>query len=174
MDTLVLNANYDVMKIVKWQKAITWIFLGKVDVIEEYGEYVNSPSIKLKKPAVVRFNRMIKAKYKVPRFSREHIYARDRYTCLYCGVKLTYSQLTLDHIIPRSRGGKSTWTNCASCCIGCNVRKANKTPKEANMELLLQPYHPNPNEAFLLSLRAKLDNAPEIWKNYCVSLMKLL
>lgn len=166
MQTLVLNASYEVMKIVHWQRAVTWFFLDKVDIIEEYSEHIRTPSIKMRIPAVVKYRKLIKPKYRALKFSRTNIYARDNFCCQYCTRKLTQSKLTLDHVIPKSRGGPSSWINCVACCIDCNVRKADRTPKEASMKLLHEPRQPNQTEAFALALKLKTTTIPEAWKNY--------
>lgn len=170
--TLVLNASYEVMKIVDWRRAVVWFFNDKIDIIEEYEENILTPSIEMKIPAVVKYKRLIRPKYRALRFSRTNVYARDNFICQYCIRKLTQSKLTLDHVIPRSRGGPSSWTNCVACCIDCNVKKADKTPKEAGMKLLQEPRQPNQNESFVLSMSLKTVSVPEVWKNYSLPTIK--
>lgn len=172
MQTLVLNASYEVMKIVDWRRAITWFFLDKVDIIEEYGENIRTPSIQMKIPAVVKYRKLIKPKYRALKFSRQNIYARDSFTCQYCIRKLSQAKLTLDHVIPKSRGGPSSWTNCVACCIDCNVKKADRTPKEAGFKLLQEPRQPNQTEAFALAIRLKAVTIPEVWKQYSLPALK--
>lgn len=172
MQTLVLNASYEVMKIVDWKRAVTWFFLDKVDIIEEYNQNIRTPSIEMKIPAVVKYRKLIKPKYRALKFSRINIYARDSFMCQYCTRKITQSKLTLDHVIPRSRGGPSSWTNCVACCIECNVRKADRTPKEANMKLLQEPRQPTQTEAFALAIRLKTITIPDAWKNYALPVVK--
>lgn len=172
MQTLVLNASYEVMKIVNWKKAVTWFFLDKVDIIEEYDENILTPSIAMKIPAVVKYRKLIRPKYRALKFSRINIYARDNYLCQYCVKKFAQPKLTLDHVIPKSRGGPSSWTNCVSCCVPCNVKKADRTPKEANMKLLQEPKQPNQAEAFALAMKVKATTIPDVWKNYSLPPMK--
>lgn len=169
--TLVLNASYEVMKIVSWKKAVTWYFLDKVDIIEEYSENIRTPSIEMKIPAVVKYKKLIKPKYRSLKFSRPNIYARDNYTCQYC-TRYCKAKITLDHVIPKSRGGPSSWINCVACCVECNVKKADKTPKEAGMRLIQEPRQPNPMEAFALSVRSKVIKIPDVWKNYALPELK--
>lgn len=164
--TLVLNASYEIMKIVHWKKAVVWFFNNKIDIIEEYGEHIRTPSIKMKIPAVVKYRKLINPKYRSLKFSRVNVYARDNFSCQYCTHKLAQSKLTLDHIIPKSRGGPSSWLNCVACCIGCNVKKADRTPKEAGMKLMHEPRQPNQTEAFALALRLKTVTIPDVWRNY--------
>lgn len=171
--TLVLNASYEVMKIVNWKRAVTWFFLDKVDIIEEYDNHILTPSIMMKIPAVVKYRKLIKPKYRSLKFSRTNIYARDNFTCQYCTRKLTQAKLTLDHIIPKSRGGPSSWTNCVACCIDCNVKKADRTPKEAGIRLIHEPRQPTQAEAFALALRLKTVTIPESWKKYSLPGLKI-
>jgi 5-methylcytosine-specific restriction endonuclease McrA len=173
VQTLVLNASYEVMKIVNWRKAVRWFFLDKVDVIEEYSEYILTPSLQMKIPAVVKYRKLIKPKYRALKFSRINVYARDGFTCQYCARKFARPKLTLDHVIPKSRGGPSSWINCVACCTDCNVKKADKTPKEAGLKLLHEPRQPNQIEAFALAMRLKAVTIPEAWKNYSLPEIKI-
>lgn len=172
MQTLVLNASYEVMKIVNWKKAVTWYFLDKVDIIEEYSDNIRTPSIEMKVPAVVKYKKLIKPKYRSLKFSRTNVYARDNFMCQYCTRNCIKSKITLDHVIPRSRGGPSSWLNCVACCVECNVKKADKTPKEAGMRLLQEPRQPNQMEAFALSVRVKAVTIPDVWRNYSLPELK--
>jgi 5-methylcytosine-specific restriction endonuclease McrA len=166
LQTLVLNASYEVLRIVSWQKALQWMCLGKVEVIEEYDQDIRSVSFVVKAPAVVRFLRMVKPKYKGIRFNRINVYARDNWTCQYCNKKFKTEDLTIDHIIPRSQGGKSTWINCVCCCGTCNKRKADKSLKAANMVLAKEPVQPKQSDVFTITVRIKNRKIPESWKNY--------
>jgi len=172
LQTLVLNASYEVMKIVSWKKAVTWYFLEKVDIIEEYEQNILCASIEMKVPAVVKYKKLIKPKYRMLKFSRTNIYARDNFLCQYCTRKVAQSKLTLDHVIPKSRGGPSSWINCVACCTNCNVKKADRTPREAGMKLLQEPRQPNQTEAFALAIRVKTISIPEVWKNYSLPNIK--
>lgn len=120
----------------------------------------------MKIPAVIRYIRLIKPRYKSIKFSKINIHYRDDFTCLYCGVKQTRSKLTIDHVIPRCKNGQSSWSNCVSACIPCNVRKADKTIKEANMKLIKEPKQPSQTEAFMLIIKLNSINIPPIWRNY--------
>ena len=140
--TLVLSRGYEPIKIVSWQRAITLLFLGKVEVIEEYDHDIRSISLVIKIPAVVRLLSAIRRNRQPVKFSRVNIHGRDRYTCQFCGKKKPIAELTYDHVVPRSQGGKTTWTNIVTACEGCNRRKANRTPEQAGMRLLAQPVQP--------------------------------
>jgi len=108
---LLLNITYEPLKIINWKKAITMLFLGKVEVLEEYDREIHSVSFAIKLPSVVRLLKMVKKPKKPVKFSRQNIYARDRYQCQYCGARFSPEDLTYDHVIPKSRGGKTKWEN---------------------------------------------------------------
>ena len=161
--TLLLNASYEPLKIVHWQKAITLWCQGKVEVVREYDREIRSVSITFKLPAVIRLLRYVKIKRRfdyVP-FSRANIYARDDHQCQYCGKRLPTARLSLDHVTPRSRGGKSTWTNVVAACNPCNTRKGGRMPWEASMKLRRNPAVPKKNP----TLADKVESpAYRIWR----------
>lgn len=162
MNTLVLNASYEIMKIVSWKKAVVWFFLDKIDIIEEYEQNIPTPSIKMKIPSVVKYKKLIRQKNRLVKFSRTNVHLRDNFTCQYCSKQVQPKELTVDHILPRSKGGISSWLNCVACCIDCNVRKGNKTLREAGIKLLREPYQP---ESFIQT-KINLAKMPDAWKNY--------
>ncbi len=167
MQTLVLNATYEIMKIVSWRQAVKLFFIEKVDIIEEYEKNILTPTLIMKVPAVVKYKKLIKIKHQSLRFSKTNVYTRDNFICQYCNCKLLNKEdLTIDHIIPKSRGGVSSWINCITACKKCNMRKADRTPKEANMLLYKEPRQPNQNESHILSIKFNKNIAPDIWKNY--------
>lgn len=163
--TLVLSQSFEPVKIVSWQKAITLFFLGKVEVIEEYDHDIKTTSLVIKVPAVVRLKEAFRRHKKPVKFSRINIYGRDKYTCQYCGKKKkSISELTYDHIVPRSRGGKTTWLNIATCCADCNRKKANRTPAEAGMKLLKDPVQPTATPVLIITISK--ESAPDAWRDY--------
>mgnify|MGYP001375510842 CR=1 FL=1 len=141
--TLLLSQRYEPIKIISWQRAITLLSLGKVEVVEEYAHDVRSVTVIIKIPAVVRLLRAFRRHHKPVKFSRVNIYARDGYTCQYCGVRLSVSELTYDHVVPRHCGGRTTWENVVCCCIPCNLRKGSRAPAEVGLRLLRQPGRPS-------------------------------
>lgn len=155
MDTLLLNANaqpvsYLPLSAIKWKDAVTYIWLDKCVVLEWYEDWVvHSETWETQVPAVIMLKEMMKTK-KNPRFSKGNIFLRDSYTCQYCETKLTRSIATLDHVLPQSHGGKTTWTNIVTSCGPCNHNKGNSlTPKPK-----VWPYVPSYYE--LVSKRKKL------------------
>jgi len=162
--TLLLTAGYEPLKVVSWQRAITLVTLGKVEVLEEYDREVRSTTVVFKMPAVVRLLRVFRRpKHKV-KFSRVNIYARDRYRCQYCLSKLPMAKLTYDHVIPRAQGGKTVWENIVTACEPCNTRKGNRTPAQAGMALANEPVRPTwvPVATFTITQHS----APDAWREY--------
>ena len=162
--TLLLTQGYEPIQIISWQRAITLLALDKVDVVEEYDAEIHAPSIVVRVPAVVRLRRMFRRHAKPVKFSRVNIYARDSHRCQYCGVACTISELTYDHVIPRSRGGRTTWENIVSACYTCNRRKANRTPAEAGMTLRSTPTRPSWMPA--VQIRVSTRSVPDAWRDY--------
>ena len=162
--TLVLSQGYEPVKVITWQRAITLLFLGKVEVLEEYDHDIHAVSIIIKVPAVVRLLRAFRRHAKPVKFSRVNIYARDNYKCQYCARKASISDLTYDHVVPRSQGGMTEWTNIVTCCYLCNRKKGGRTPQEAGMRLLANPTQPNWVPA--VAIRISLRSVPEAWTDY--------
>ena len=143
METLVLDTSYVPVARVHWQRAMTLLFMGKVEVIEEYEDRsIKSVTFLIKMPSIVRFIRAIKGKRRVVKFSRENVYARDHGKCQYCGVRLARPEATYDHVVPRAQGGLTTWDNIVICCVPCNRSKGNRTPAQARMKLRSTPVRP--------------------------------
>jgi len=164
--TLVLNASYEPLRIVSWQKAVTLLFQGKVEVIAVYDREIHGVTVRLKLPSVLRLLRHVRIKRRfaeVP-FSRSNVYARDEYRCQYCAQQLPPAQLTFDHVVPVARGGHKGWDNIVTCCIPCNRRKGDRTPEEADMHLRRRPRRPSAPPA--LTLTFGLQRAPESWRHY--------
>ncbi len=137
--TLLLNATYEPLKVVHWQKAVTLWCQGKVEIISVYDREIRSVSFTFKLPSVIRLLEYRRIPHQTRSLSRKNIMLRDRYTCQYCGHTFPASELTMDHVIPRSRGGTSAWENLVTCCIPCNNLKGNRTPEEAGMKLQRMP-----------------------------------
>ena len=137
---LVLNQNYEPLNVCSWQRAVTLVFLGKAIAVEHDGHVLHSPTMTMRMPTVVRLSYHVKRPLPEIRISRSSIMARDSYTCQYCGAKSKH--LTLDHILPRDRGGRHIWANIVACCTTCNNKKGNRTPREAGMKLRAEPKRP--------------------------------
>ena len=162
--TLLLNQGYEPIKVISWQRAITLITLHKVEVVEEYDAQIRAQSIIVQVPAVVRLRKAFRRHARPVKFSRVNIYARDNYRCQYCGKRASISELTYDHVVPRSKGGMTEWTNIVTCCYLCNRKKGGRTPREAGMALLAQPAQPNWVPA--VAIRVSLRSIPDAWRDY--------
>lgn len=139
--------------------------LGKVEVVETYERDVRSVRLVFKMPAVVRLLRAV-GYFRCPvRFSRHNVLARDRWTCQYCGARPRTQELTCDHVVPRSRGGKTSWENLVTACVDCNTRKANRTPEQAGMRLRKRPARPTWVPAFTIEISRS--SVPDAWRDYC-------
>lgn len=164
--TLVLNASYEPLKVVPWQKAITLLFQGKVEVIAVYDREIRGVTVRVKLPSVLRLLRHVRVKRAfghVP-FSRANVYARDEHSCQYCGARLPAEALTFDHVIPVAKGGRKEWENIVTCCIPCNRRKGDRLPDEAGLRLLRRPRRPAARSHLRLTLGVQ--RAPESWRGY--------
>lgn len=139
--TLLLTPWYSPHKILSWRDAITMLYTGDVDVVEEHDERVSSPSLTMRIPAVVRLKRLGQVKRGI-KYSKLNVFLRDGFRCQYCGEKGTLDTLTRDHVVPRCRGGQTSWENVVTACRGCNERKDDRTPEQARMPLLSKPQRP--------------------------------
>jgi 5-methylcytosine-specific restriction endonuclease McrA len=139
---LLLNATYEPLRVISWQRAIRLLTLGKVEVLEETDREIRSVSFVIRLPSVVRLLRMIRARRQPLKFSRQNIYLRDNFRCQYCGVRVSSQELNLDHVIPRSKGGTSVWENVVCSCHRCNRMKGGRTPAEAGIKLIRPPFRP--------------------------------
>jgi 5-methylcytosine-specific restriction endonuclease McrA len=141
---LLLNASFQPLQVISWQKAVQLFYLGKVEVIEASHREVRSVTVRIKVPLVIRLIRFIphRIKREVVRFNRNNIFLRDAYQCQYCGKLPKADELTLDHVIPVVMGGPKVWENIVTSCRTCNQTKGGRTPQEANMVLLKKPRCP--------------------------------
>ena len=166
--SLLLNASYEPMKIVHWQKALILWFQDKVEVIEYHQIFVRSVRTSFAIPSVMRLKHYVRPRsLGAVRFCRENVYIRDNYTCQYCRSLFAPKHLTLDHVIPASKRGPKNWTNVVTACRDCNQRKANRTPQSANMPLLKEPLVPTwlPSPEFDVK-SGHVDQIPSAWIQY--------
>ena len=137
---LVLNDNYQPLNVTNARRAIGLLCLGKAHVVESDSHVFHSELLAIDLPTVVRLNHHVRRPMPILRVSRKSIFARDHYTCQYCGTH--NAPLTIDHVVPRAQGGQSTWDNCVLACIACNHGKADRTPQQAGMRLKKAPVRP--------------------------------
>ena len=160
---LVLNVSYEPINICGLKRAIVLLVTGVAISEEETPSVIRSPSLEIQIPAVIRLVTFAKIPFKRKIFSKKSIFIRDQYTCLYCGESFEPSNLTLDHVLPKSRGGRSTWENLVTSCKRCNVRKRDRTPKEAGMKLQNRK---KLNSLFFLHVVRFKARGNELWKKY--------
>ncbi len=159
---LVLNASYEPLNITSWRRAVVLLIKGKAEQLEHTGKYIydNFPL-----PSVIRLRHYIRVPYVEIALTRKNLLHRDGNTCQYC--RRGGEQMTLDHVIPRSRGGQDTWDNMVVACVRCNVKKGNRTPKEAGMALLKQPSRPYSSLYFEVNKYIK-NGANQEWRKYVI------
>lgn len=159
-DVLVLNQDYQPLSICSVQRSVKLLFLEKAELLhDDPDKVIRTVDDEYSYPSVIRLRRYINLPYAKIVLSRRNIMKRDRHTCQYCGTK---SDLTLDHVLPRSRGGEDSWENLVTACNQCNVKKGNRTPDEASMPLDVEPYRP----VHITFFQNLLGGVQEHWKPY--------
>jgi 5-methylcytosine-specific restriction endonuclease McrA len=160
---LVLNATYEPLNIVTVRRAIVLLLKEKAEVVEAADAEIRSQNLALNVPLVIRLVYYVRVPSRFPLpVTRRTVFARDGYTCQYCGFQAPKASLTLDHVLPRSRGGNSDWENVVTACIPCNQRKGQRTPPEAGMRLIAAPQRPH-YAAIVLIGKAR---PHEAWQKY--------
>lgn len=157
---LVLNQNYQPLNVCNVKRAIVLLSRGTAELMENGRGHIRSISVSIAIPSVIRLQHIVKRPVMHRRLSRRAVFYRDKFTCQYCNGQTR--SLTLDHIVPRSRGGPHVWENVVSACIPCNHRKAGATPLEANMRLLRKPTMPRPDPYYMFHHRTILEE----WRQF--------
>ncbi len=164
---LVLDRDYAPIGVVEWERAITLLWENKVQVLEEYTDKtVRSVTLEIPVPSVIRFISAVRGRKRGVKFSREHVFARDKGLCQYCHRKVDRREFTYDHVIPRVAGGTTRWENIVLACASCNQRKGGRTPEQAGMKLLSKPVRPKvlPQlDKFLFEWRPGM---PDTWRGW--------
>lgn len=180
---LILNADYSPLGIICWRRAVVWsmrneygIKISSIEIIDFYKDdyIIGANNKRYPIPSIAKTNKYFKMHNQQVNFSRKNIFIRDNYTCQYCNRMVEVSELTYDHVIPKSQwdinnGSPTCWTNIVTACINCNRKKGNKTPKQANMPLKNLPIAPKKNLKFLPMLHRLLtirEDIPDEWKVY--------
>jgi 5-methylcytosine-specific restriction endonuclease McrA len=160
---LVLNATYEPLNVVSVRRAVLLLLKEKAEIVEAAEAWLHSEQLALPVPLVIRlvYYVRIPRRFSLP-LSRRTVLARDHYTCQYCGERLPKGQLTIDHVMPRSRGGETRWGNVATACGPCNRRKGDRTPEEARMPLRREPRRPR----YLALTLLEGATAPPAWSKY--------
>ena len=160
-NVLVLNASYEPLNVTSVRRAHVLIFKGKAEILEELNQPLRSASDTFQWPHVIRLVSYVRVPRAVQRkISRRALFARDNWRCVYCGT--TAGRLTLDHVVPRSRGGDSVWENVVTSCAPCNLKKGNRLPEEVSMHLPHIPKAPTP----VLFIRLASPKIPDGWQPY--------
>lgn len=142
--TLVLNAGYEPLHLVSWQRAIVLLFTSKAEIVSEYSGAVRTISSTYALPSVIRLKSYVRIvrKFGWTNCTRKNVLVRDRYTCQYCGTYQKPATITIDHVIPKSKGGLDNWDNLVAACKKCNHKKGNKVLKDSGLKLLRKPRRP--------------------------------
>lgn len=161
---LVLNASYEPINICIVKRAVVLLLKGRANMEVPCSNAINSPTTELTIPAVIKLRYFVKIPFRIRPFSKKNLFIRDQYTCQYCNLEYDADDLTIDHVVPRSRGGESSWENSVTCCKKCNEKKGNHLPGDIEMHPRKKPRAP----LFICSLR--LVRIPgelkESWKKY--------
>jgi len=168
---LLLNgSSWEPLAVISLSRAINLVLAGKATIVEETGRMLKTVSSSYAVPSVIALRRYINVPRRKAHWSRKGVLARDNYTCIYCGVRpgevaraklIGKSDFTVDHVVPRSRGGKDTWTNTACACYFCNHRKGDRLPSEAGLKMAWEPK--TPRTSYLV---IAIGSGPEAWKRY--------
>ena len=157
---LVLNQDYSPMSVCTVQRAFLLIYLDKAEMINSAADqFLRTVTKNFPMPSVIRIHKYVAVPYRGVVMTRHNIFKRDKYQCQYCG---TNKDLTLDHVMPRSRGGKSTWKNLVTACKSCNAGKGDFTPEEAQMTLRTIPYKPS----YVMFIRDSSGYVQDEWRPY--------
>lgn len=157
---LVLNLNYVPINVCNVRRAIILLGKGKAELIKNSRGQIHTPTSVVDIPSIIRLVYLVKRPFAPRKLSKREVFLRDGYTCQYCGKKT--QALTLDHVVPRRQYGTHTWENVVAACSRCNLKKAGRTPEEADMRLIKLPRAPQPNPYRILQNRVILEE----WQEY--------
>ena len=157
---LLLNSSYVPMMVVNGKRAVLLVLLNKVDSIEKTDYFVRSQNLQLSFPSVIKLKSFIFVNFRNIPLTRKNILKRDNYTCQYCGE--VSKKITIDHIIPKDKNGKDTWSNLVSACNNCNFKKGNKFLNETRMQLLKKPSKPS----YIYHMQKHISKEHESWRPY--------
>lgn len=167
---LVLNADfrplsYFPLSLWAWQDAVKAVFLDRVNILSEYDHVVRSPSFEMKLPSVIALKEFVPQSRR-PAFTRFNVFLRDRFCCQYCGSRFPTHDLTFDHVVPRSRGGRTSWENVVTACGHCNLRKGDRMPSSKGFMPIVKPEQPS---TYLLQENGRAfppNYLHESWRDY--------
>lgn len=158
---LVLNADYTPLNVTTLHRGFNLVYKGKAEIVKSAENEIVTDKKVYERPLIIRLLNYVKYVYRRIRVNRQRIYRRDGNKCVYCG---TSKQLTIDHVIPKSKGGRNTWENLVTCCTKCNLKKGDKTPEQSGLKLNFKPYEPD-----ILS-EAMSQKLSQIWDDFKTTL----
>jgi 5-methylcytosine-specific restriction endonuclease McrA len=162
---LVLNATFEPLSVVSVRRAVVLLLKEKAEIVEAAEAELRSEHITMPMPLVIRLVYYVRIPYRVALpLTRRTVLARDHYTCQYCGKQPPRKDLTVDHILPRSRGGHTSWENVVTACQRCNGHKGSRTPEEANMKLLSRPVKPR----YVALAMIESADTRQAWRKYII------
>ena len=156
---LVLNQNYEPLNVCDVRRALVLIFGGKADALQQRGQYLHTSTRSFNVPSVIRLRAFVKRPRPKVKLSRREIFIRDNFTCQYCGT--IGKDMTVDHVVPRCRGGQHEWTNVVTSCKTCNHRKGGHYLHDLRMELRTTPHEPRPGVYYTIERRLDLSRQPD-------------
>jgi 5-methylcytosine-specific restriction endonuclease McrA len=167
---LVLNADYQPLSyfplsVWSWQDAVRAMFLDRVAVVSRYERVIRSPGHEVQLPSVVALKSYIPQSRRPP-FTRFNLFLRDRFTCQYCSAQFPAPELTFDHLVPRSRGGSTAWTNIVTACNRCNLRKGNRLAHECGMRPITRPVVPSSHQLRVNGRQFPPNYLHSSWRDY--------
>ncbi|MGE3624154.1 MAG: HNH endonuclease [Bdellovibrionales bacterium] len=167
---LVLNADfrplsYFPLSLWSWQDTVKAVFLNRVSILSEYDREVHSPSMKMRLPSVIALKEYISSS-RYPAFTRFNVFLRDSFCCQYCGYRRPTPDLTFDHVVPRSRGGRTVWDNVVTACCACNLKKGSRLPGQCGMHPLKKPWRPLSHELQENGRAFPPNYLHESWRDY--------
>jgi len=154
---LVLNCDYSPLNVTSQKRGFKLVYKGKAEVVKDSSEYISTVYSEYVRPLIIRLLKYVSINKKHLKVSKNRIYRRDNFECVYCGSK---KSLTIDHVIPKSKGGDNSWHNMVTCCNQCNFKKADRTPSEANMPMIKKPFEPAVYSEILTS------SIGEVWNDF--------
>lgn len=166
MKTLVLSNNYLPIGAIEWQRAFVLVYTKKAQALSYYDKLVRSASHEHQVPSVIKVEKNAPHFFRSVRFNKRNLFLRDGGKCAYCQKNISYRKATYDHIIPKSKGGPTSWTNIAICCIDCNFVKKDRTPEEAGMILKTNPSKPAPISSLKSFMQRYKSRAPKAWSDW--------
>jgi len=160
---LVLNQNYEPLNVCDIRRAFTLLGADKAELLERNHQVIHTPTMIIAAPSVIRLVYLVRRPRPRVKLSRREVFSRDRHTCQYCGT--SSRDLTIDHVVPKHRGGRHEWENLVAACRSCNHRKGSKTLAEARMHLLREPRAPRADVGYLYGTYLS-DTRNDAWRNY--------